>query len=407
MKTTHTVNLSDEPPVKAFLHENGTWYLSHPGKNGETTTYSTGITGSEKEIVRYVRDAKIIPLVRSYVTGALTRKAIAQITIGRKATISDVKAEWVEWLRMNNVSKKTIERYTYSFDSWLSAMNLADRLPAEIGWKELNEYINSDAAGKKKATRLLHLNAVRNFFKFCAGAGYTNSNPSILCKVNIDDMPHEDRETTSAKPFDDQQVLRLLAKIKSLKEELESAPNNRRGTRFVIFRETNEQRIQWLTFWYAAVIISYETGLRLGDVCQLEWACFATEPGNIVVWTDKRDKRISIPLSPLLDEAIKAIPQTDARWVFPEIMEMYNHHQGTVTKNFERTLEKCEMREAGYSFHSLRHSFITRMTRTLSMEPRTTSTGWVVPPSRDEILKRVGKMVGHSSIETTKIYDHS
>ena len=409
MKTLRTLNLSTEPPVKAFLHENGTWYLSHPGKDGETATYSTGITGTEKDIKHYVRKAQIIPLVRNYIAGSLTRKTVARLTIGRNATMSDLKSEWIEWLQANNLTRTTVARYSTTFDDWIEKMNLSSKLPSEVGWKELDGYINSSDAGKKKATRLVHLYALRSFFMFCVGAGYSSSNPPALCKVKIEGMPHEDRETSSSKPFEEPQIFRLLASIKALKEELLSAKNSNRyhGLRLRVFRETSEQRIQWLTFWYAAVIIAYETGLRLGDVCKLEWSCFATDPGLMVVWTDKRDKRISIPISPLLDEAIRSIQPTDAQWVFPEVKEIYNHHQGAVSKNFERTLEKTGFSGAGYSFHSIRHTFVTRMVRNLSIEAKTTVTGGVIPPSRDEILKQIGKMVGHSSIETTKIYDHS
>jgi hypothetical protein len=36
-------------------------------------------------------------------------------------------------------------------------------------------------------------------------------------------------------------------------------------------------------------------GLRLGDICALEWACLK-EPGKVVVWTDKRDTRVDLPV---------------------------------------------------------------------------------------------------------------
>ena len=50
-------------------------------------------------------------------------------------------------------------------------------------------------------------------------------------------------------------------------------------------------------FWRAACHLSLEYGLRLSDIAKLEWVSFL-KPGKLIVWTDKHDRRIELPLHP-------------------------------------------------------------------------------------------------------------
>jgi integrase len=48
-------------------------------------------------------------------------------------------------------------------------------------------------------------------------------------------------------------------------------------------------------FWYCATLIGCYAGLRLGDICSLEWSCLQ-HPNKLIVWTDKRDTQVELPV---------------------------------------------------------------------------------------------------------------
>ena len=62
---------------------------------------------------------------------------------------------------------------------------------------------------------------------------------------------------------------------------------------------------------------SAELGLRLGDICKLEWECFTTA-GKIIVHTDKSNKRLELPINGELSELVTQIPVEDGTYLFPE-----------------------------------------------------------------------------------------
>jgi len=61
--------------------------------------------------------------------------------------------------------------------------------------------------------------------------------------------------------------------------------------------KTMIKRLPKLAFWYSVVRIGPCTGLRLGDICSLEWKCFDVAAMTMIVWTDKSDTRIILPIT--------------------------------------------------------------------------------------------------------------
>ena len=56
-------------------------------------------------------------------------------------------------------------------------------------------------------------------------------------------------------------------------------------------------------FWHFAVITALDTGLRLGDIAQLEWTAFA-ETGKITVVMDKTNKPVTFKTTPRIPKLI-------------------------------------------------------------------------------------------------------
>ena len=111
-----------------------------------------------------------------------------------------------------------------------------------------------------------------------------------------------------------------------------------------------------LFFWLFAVRCSSTTGLRLGDICQLQWRCFG-EPGKIVVWTDKTNRRIEHILSPELEEIVTQIPVVSATHLFPDQHAVINDvkRRALLSVQFTRICERIGIK--GKSYHCTMHPY--------------------------------------------------
>jgi integrase len=202
------------------------------------------------------------------------------------------------------------------------------------------------------------------FFRYCVDLGLTSANVASQVEVNHRELSHAQRETRTILPFTAAEVRRIV-----------------------------ENETGW---WRWATAISAATGLRLGDVATLEHATLAT-PRHIAVWTDKRDRRVLLPvndrLTPGLAAVLAEIPPTDSPFLFPEQAAQYDDVKAGRPKfsiYFARVLDKLGIdRQAGRkSFHSLRHTAITRWEK----------AGFSLDECKD--------FAGHADAKTTQGYLH-
>lgn len=115
------------------------------------------------------------------------------------------------------------------------------------------------------------------------------------------------------------------------------------------------------TWWEPVIVVAWNTGLRLSDVCMLEWRsvdvarqCIKVTP----IKTKNVGKVVEIPLSTHAMEVINSRPK-DTRYVITEAAVHYrtDRHK-TISSLFGRILKYAGIE--GKSFHSFRHSFVTR-----------------------------------------------
>ena len=204
------------------------------------------------------------------------------------------------------------------------------------------------------ATRRYKLSAIKNFLNYCSAKGLITGNPAALVKVNIRKVPHRLRETRKKEAFTPEEIRYMVA--------------NTEG------------------FWRAAILIAYETGLRIGDIVQLEWDCFTED--TITVWTDKRDKRVELKMSARLRKTIAAIPYEDDTYVFPEqrndYLEIEDGGRGTRTwfpVTFKRMMTSFGIEDK--TFHCLRVSHASNR------------------KNKGEDIEQIAKDLAHSSSKTT------
>lgn len=126
----------------------------------------------------------------------------------------------------------------------------------------------------------------------------------------------------------------------------------------------------------ALVLIGLRTGLRLGDAATLKWGAWRKD-GAIEVTTGKTGAEVCLPGARLLAEVRAALGVAEGAAVdptgevVPGLARIYRRSHGELSKHitalFERAgIETREKRKgwaiarATASFHSLRHTFVTR-----------------------------------------------
>jgi integrase len=114
--------------------------------------------------------------------------------------------------------------------------------------------------------------------------------------------------------------------------------------------------------WYGAIVLAWNTAMRLGDVCCLESASvnvLAKRISIIPKKTERLHKRVDIPILPDLEAFLQTQP-LQGRYVLPAMQREYaaNESKG-LTSKFARICEKAGVE--GKTFHGLRHTATSRM----------------------------------------------
>lgn len=285
----------------------------------------------------------------------LSHQVVTQIVAGKKLTVLDAVREWYEQAKAGKVlSPTTVHANKQFLDQWVREMGLVDKPLTAVLPKDVSDYVNR--GGERRSSALRKLSAIRSFFAFCQDNGYMYRNPAgkSLVKVGYEVFRHEEKEKIEREVFSDADIQRLLQV---------ASP-----------------------FWKAAITIGRETGLRLGDIAKLEWD--SLKNGRIIVWTDKANKRVDMPVGANVLAVLDALPSTDIRYVFPREREVASSpaRRAALSVQFSRLCSSVGI--SGKSFHCLRH---------------TNATGLVQAGAPLEV---VAKRLGHSSTVTTNGYVH-
>ena len=386
MKATDSFKIT--PEIRARKSEQGIWYLRHKDIYGNATEYSTGVEGNRRVIVAHVNDSGIKNLVAVAAAGCLTADTVARLTATRLKSIVIMLDEWEKWMADAGEATGTVISFgkrVLHFIEVSRAIRIGD-----VSISTINTFINPEDSHEKLTTRRARLTAVNCFMKYCLAKGYVLTNPAALVRINMRLMSHTQKEVKKKKTFTPQDLRKILAHVDMGITALESdlMNNTYTGERMAKREQNIQQRLDWLLFWGAASIIAHEVGLRIGDVAQLEWDCIGKD--SITVWTDKKDRRVTVPFSMLnADLMRKAFTQfcieKDKRFVFPVQRELAVADKiDRCCVNFRRMAEKAGVH--GKTFHGFRH------TRVQSWKAEGVS------------LETIADLVGHSNEDTTKGY---
>jgi len=155
---------------------------------------------------------------------------------------------------------------------------------------------------------------------------------------------------------------------------------------------------------YAALLLGFRGGLRIGEVCALSWEDIDFDKGIINVRRGINKGRIGPPkgggersfkMSPELDAALRSyrgrtaekVFRTGARWIYPG-RDGKPVNDDWIRSRFRKCVEAAGFPATG-KFHSARHSCTSHLLE----------SGAPLPFVRD--------FLGHADITTTNRYSHS
>lgn len=302
--------------------------------------------------------------------GIMSDTAINQVVNGKKVTLTSAFAAWDKWMATTLADRTRVNNAMYfnSFANHVSKGTWSTPIRS-ITPEQINGWVND---GGKKGTRRVKLAALRSFWKWANAEGITSRDPSKLVKVKLDNMTHNQKETTKRDRYINAAQFEKIVALYSENDDIE---------------------------WWLACHFAIYTGLRMGDIFNLEWDCISGK--TMTVWTDKRDKRVQLEINSDLEEAInsynrylKALEPVPTRarpvkppktHIFGELRENYNNpkKRAYLSRLFARHCKKLGITA---TFHDWRHTYATNC-RASGME-----------------MPHIASNLGHSSTVTTEIY---
>lgn len=280
-----------------------------------------------------VKQARVAEQELAAKAGALSAATLQAIMAGRKVSCEIAMAEWEAW-RQGQAEPNTVRTHTVCINQWFNRLESKAWAVTRLTFDQADEFVNGPedvGAG----TRFTRLAALKSFFRFCAARAYRADNPADLLRVKLNQLTVEQKEHAVRVPITPREYRHIMA--------------NTSG------------------FWRCATALAYWTGLRLSDICCLEWSSILAN--EVVVWTRKGESRVALPLNHALIGGGDLFPvlmeimtdRRDATYAFPEQRREYLDvkKRAKFSMYYGRILTRLGIE--GKSFHCLRHAFATRL----------------------------------------------
>lgn len=326
---------------------------------------------------------------------ALARRMAGEALAWKETTIAQSLKEWKRQMQTRGLSSGTIDDYLTYIKAFLRHAKVkAKDAPGSITDEMAAKWVNA-GTGQKASTRKLMLNRLKIYCAFCRAKGYMACNPAeAVQKINMNKLSFEQKEAKRKVPFTDAEVDHLMGFIQS-QIDVASKDLSRIDEFFhdkSYHAKRLQDRINWLKFWRVAVPISRWLGLRIGDIAGLERKSIQYDADRVVVFMDKTNVRLELPLPVQLRNVLSEIEFTHDRYVFPEQQKANasHKHRNRITTQFAELLKAAGIE--GKSFHCLRGSCAVDLKARLMAAGRTEA----------EAVEIVRRHLGHASAETTQ-----
>ena len=208
------------------------------------------------------------------------------------------------------------------------------------------------------------------------------------------------------KPTVANRALDMLIKMFNLAEVWELRPPGKNPCRFVRRYKVQPQHERFLTpeelhrlgrvldaapaerlasiHGAAAIRLLVLTGCRRNEVLGLRWEDVGFEAGELRLRDTKTGARV-VPLTPAAAEVLEDLPRVPGNpWLFPG--KKRGTHQRNINDSWDRIRKRAGL--GGVRLHDLRHTFASRAL------------------ALGESLSMIGKLLGHTQVQTTARYAH-
>ncbi|MEZ5275530.1 MAG: tyrosine-type recombinase/integrase [Opitutaceae bacterium] len=336
----------------------GTYSVIVRDANGRERSIGTGATNRE-DAVRIASDSGVETIQMAGEAGLLRDRAISILMANKKLSCEDAVVEYLKSMRLRGRSPATVEHTKVMLNQWVRVCGTSETMIGAVTEEDIDRFINAEDE-TVLATRKSRLSALRGMFEWALEHGLRIGNPAGKKRVAIDmrRLSHAQKEPRVRQPISPEEFARITGVAEG--------------------------------FWAYAAQFSYWTGMRMVDVCTLEWDQF-TET-EIIVWTRKSGARVALPMNDpligggILFDLLGKIPILSPKFVFPveRVVAIDPSARPQLSVQFGRLLKQADV--SGKCFHCFRHSFATRL-----------SLAGVD-------LSSVARLIGHRSEETTKVY---
>jgi len=273
---------------------------------------------------------------------------------------------YMTYLRIErNSSPHTLANYRLELEKfllYLLANNIEEIGSVTVSW--IREYIYKIKEERNLSNVSLYskIAILKSFFNFLQSDGIISSNPATIIK-----LPRKEKSIPKAVSEDD--FKRLISCIKF-------SPNRCR-----------KHYIRDMLIFH----ILYYCGLRKGELLSLDWDDIDLGKDFLTVRSSKNKTGRILPIHPKVKELLDAylsqrLPLEDRALIVGErgrrmCMSAFTYMMNTY-------LKISGLKKKGYTTHSLRHSFATRLIE------------------KNVNLFLVQRLLGHKSLDATKVYVH-
>jgi integrase len=384
--------------------KDGIYHVSFKTAAGQRRTISTKQSDRE-QAVAIVKLSGLVEMERAAIAGKLSREVVGRILTGKRMTLAKAVEPFREWMKSRGRAPKTIEENTITLNAWVRQMNIESLPPTAVTGTHIAGWINDADKARGQGSRKIALGHLRTFFNFCCANGWVSADPSQAVGIDYSVLSHDQKEPAQRQPFTPAELERLTAylqaELQAIGQDMnrvEQASQYTDHGRAVKLAKLGGKHGE-LFFWLFAVRCSATTGLRLSDVAGLEWRSFG-EPGKIVVWMDKTNRRIEHPLTPELEAMVTQVPVSSPTHLFPEqrAIAFDVKRRALLSVQFTRICECIGIK--GKSYHSTRHAAASEKYHEID---------------KDDLAKRLAEtlsmsqikaLLGHSSASVTAKYVH-
>jgi integrase len=295
-------------------------------------------------------------------------------------TVPDAVERFLDAKRRAGLQESTVDGYEYKLNNFAShtptgAMvrdvqldHVHSYIHARVNEGQANE---SEPSNATKRSRYRH---VRAFFSWAVENGLVDENPMD----DISKPRKEEKEKAFLKPDDIKKILRAIDAHREMREE-EPGPT---------------PQDEWMK---EIIRVAVGTGLRRGELLNLQWGDVDLESGRLVVrnrdgFTAKNGSERTVPLRgdalETLREMNEARSPLDNEPVFVDA-DGDPPKPDRVSKRFKFYVRKAKLSgRKELSFHSCRH----------------TTGSWL--SMQGVPLRVISEILGHSSTQVTEMYSH-